>query len=93
MLTMPENTPTTAETGSDAAEAAPEPMSRAQRQRLFASARNLGMTDAERVDFAEVILRRDVTTWKDLTFAEAGRLIDAFEGYEKITWLLLSRDA
>jgi hypothetical protein len=86
---MPETPPT-----PDPVDPAPvEPMSRAQQQRLFASARNLGMTDAERIDFAEVILRRDVTTWKDLTFVEAGRLIDAFEGYEKITWLLLSRDS
>lgn len=89
----PDSPTTPAEATATAEQATPEPMSRAQQQRLFASARNLGMTDAERIDFAEVILRRDVTTWKDLTFAEAGRIIDAFEGYEKITWLLLSRDS
>jgi hypothetical protein len=70
----------------------PEAMSRAQQRRLFASARNLGMTDQERLDFAEVILRKDIESWKDFTASEAGRLIDAFEGYEKITWMLLSRE-
>lgn len=73
-------------------ESHPEPMSRAQQRRLFASARSLGMTDQERIDLAEVILRRDVESWKDFTTQEAGRLIDAFEGFEKITWMLLSRD-
>ena len=67
------------------------PMSKRQHRRLFAHASNLGLTDDERKEIAEMILRRDVETWKKLTFAEANRLIDAFEGFEKISWLLVNK--
>lgn len=67
------------------------PMSKRQQRRLFAHASTLGLTDDERREVAEMILRRDVETWKELTFGEANRLIDAFEGFEKISWLLVNK--
>lgn len=89
----PSRTKSASDSNGGAEAEPPQPMSRQQQRRLFASARSLGLTDAERLDLSEVILRRDVPTWKDLTEHDAGRLIDAFDGYEKITWLLLSRDS
>lgn len=41
----------------------------------------------DRIDLAEVILRRDVTTWSSLTVGEARRLIDAMEGFAYIAHL------
>ena len=69
------------------------PMTSRQQRRLFAHASNLGLMDDERREVAEMILRRDVESWKELTFSEANRLIDAFEGFEKISWLLVNKSS
>ena len=66
------------------------PMTDKQRAYLFALARQFGFTDEERHDLAEVVLRRDIESWKDLTQHEAGRLIDSFEGFGKVSHILLT---
>lgn len=67
------------------------PMTSAQRGLLFSLRTRLGFSDEDRWEIATVVLRRDVTTWSDLTQYEAGRLIDTLEGFEKVSHLLLRR--
>jgi hypothetical protein len=38
------------------------------------------MTRDERIGFSEMILHRDVESWKDLTLDEWNRILDALEG-------------
>lgn len=45
----------------------------------------LRMGREDRLHLAEVILWRDVKSWKDLSDGEVGRLLDAFEGYALIS--------
>jgi len=50
-------------------------------------AKQLGMTREDRVQFAEVLLWKDVGSWKDLVDEDIQRLLDAFEGYALISYL------
>lgn len=50
-----------------------------------------GLTRQDRLDLAEMILRRDVASWKDLGEPELVRVLDALEGYGLVTHLLSSR--
>ncbi len=50
-----------------------------------------GMSRDERIDLAEIILRRDISSWADLTEPQVERLLDAFEGHTLIRHLLDSR--
>lgn len=50
-----------------------------------------GMSRDERISLAEIILRRDVTSWTELDEAQITRLLDAFEGHALIQHLLDSR--
>lgn len=63
----------------------------ARRRKLFGYADTFGMTRQERIDLAEMILRRDVTSWKDLNSEQVNRLLDAFEGAALIMHLLQTR--
>ncbi len=67
------------------------PITSRQKRRLFAQASNLGFSSQDRKDLAEMILKKDIASWKDLTFGDANRLIDSFEGFEKISWLLTNQ--
>lgn len=51
----------------------------------------IGLTDDERIDLAQVILRRDITSYTQLDEVQIARLLDAAEGYEKISALLRLR--
>lgn len=59
-----------------------------RRRKLFAVARGLGLRDDERIELAQYLLRRDITSWKDLTEEQVCRLLDACEGYELVSTLL-----
>lgn len=50
----------------------------------------VGLTREDRIGLAEMILRRDVDSWKTLTEPELDRLLDAFEGFALITHALTS---
>ncbi len=65
----------------------------ARRRKLFLCAHGCGLTRQERIDLAEYLLRRDVSSWKSLTEAEVGRLLDAFEGHALIAFLLSEKAA
>jgi len=62
-----------------------------QRRRLFAEATKLDFTRQDRLDLASVILGYEVTTWSRLTDMEADRLIDCFDGFDKIVFILSSK--
>lgn len=63
----------------------------ARRKKLFAVAGELGLTTDERIELARAVLWRDIDSWADLSDEQVDRLLDCFEGYEKITWLLDNR--
>lgn len=50
-----------------------------------------GLDRQDRLELAEMILRRDVTSWKDLTEPELIRILDALEGFGLVTHLRTSR--
>lgn len=50
--------------------------------------REIGLTDEERYELATILLRRDITSYSQLTDEQVNRLLDAAEGYEKIKHLL-----
>lgn len=62
-----------------------------RRRKLFGYAATFGMSRQERIDLAEMMLRRDVTSWKDLNGEQVNRLLDAFEGAALIMHLLATR--
>jgi hypothetical protein len=49
------------------------------------------MTRDERIELAQYLLRRDITSWKQLTDAQVGRLLDALEGAQLILQLISMR--
>jgi len=66
-------------------------MTENQRRRLFAEATKLDFSRQDRLDLASVILGYDVRSWSRLTDLEADRLIDCFNGFDKIVFILSSR--
>lgn len=50
-------------------------------------ARRFGLTRDDRLALSEMMLWRDVDSWKTLTEDELTRMLDAFEGYSLITFL------
>lgn len=62
-----------------------------RRRKAFKIAKDIGLTDDERHELAQYILRRDITTWAGLEAAQLDRLLDAMEGYELITTLMQLR--
>jgi vacuolar-type H+-ATPase subunit C/Vma6 len=62
-----------------------------RRKKLMMKAREWGLTDEERMEFASQLLRRDITTWSTLDDAQVSRLLDAVEGFELMTELARQR--
>lgn len=58
-------------------------------RKAHAAADEFGLTREDRLDLAEYLLRRDVRSWKDLTEAQLGRLLDAFDGCGYINTLIV----
>ncbi len=63
----------------------------ARLKKLFQLCDEVGLERRDRIELAQVILRRDVTSFKQLTEEQVCRLLDAVEGYEKILWLLATQ--
>lgn len=67
----------------------------ARRRKLMMLAKEIFGDDerarSERLELAEYLLRRDVTTWSTLTDDERRRLLDACEGFQYIDVLLALR--
>jgi hypothetical protein len=60
-------------------------------RKLYCTAKEIGLTDDERMDLATLVLRRDVTSWKQLDEAQVLRMLDAIEGYSLISELMRQR--
>ena len=58
----------------------------ARRRKLFVVADQLHLSREERIDLASMILRRHVSTWKELSDGQVVRLLDAMEGYALISF-------
>jgi hypothetical protein len=63
-----------------------------QHKALFALADEVGLTRQERLEVSEMLLGRDITTWKYLSGHEAYRLIDAMNGYAYINHLMSEKN-
>lgn len=62
----------------------------AKRRKLYGSAKEIGLTRSDRIDLAQYLLRRDITSWTQLTAAQVDRLLDALEGFVLVGYLLAS---
>jgi hypothetical protein len=62
------------------------------RDKALAYSNGLGLTREERLGFSSMILRDrpPLATWKHLTEADLQRLLDAFEGHEKLNFLIVN---
>lgn len=67
-----------------------EPQS-AKRRKAYASAKELTMTREERHAFATYLLRRDITSWRQLSETQIERILDALEGIELFLELMRQR--
>lgn len=63
----------------------------ARRAKLFQLADEVGFDRPERIALAEVMLRRDFVSWSQLDASQVDRLLDAFEGHEKIERIIADR--
>lgn len=59
-----------------------------QMKKLMLLSKEIGLLDHERIELSQIILRRDITSWRQLDDEQVRRMLDALEGYEKITALL-----
>ncbi len=59
----------------------------AKRRKAMLYASNYGLNREDRLSLSEMILRRDVDSWKSLTEPELIRVLDALEGFGLITHL------
>ncbi len=50
-----------------------------------------GMTRDERISLSEIVLRRDITSWTQLSEAQLGRMLDVFEGHALVAHMLSER--
>ena len=67
----------------------PDPGSPENRRiKMMALARHIGLTRDERMELARYALRRDISSWKDLTDEQVNRMLDQLEGFELISYLL-----
>lgn len=58
---------------------------------LMAQASDLKLTREERIEFAQYFLRRDITSWKNLSDEQVLRLLDGFNGHHLLNELLHQR--
>jgi hypothetical protein len=60
-------------------------------RRLWGLASSIGLTRDERIDFAEMVLKRDVGSWTTLNVDEMRKLGDYLHGFELVFALLRLR--
>lgn len=62
-----------------------------RRRKMFLLAGEIGLTHDNLLDLATIMLRRDIISLTHLDDAQVSRMLDALEGYEKISFLLDAR--
>lgn len=62
-----------------------------RRRKLFLLADEVGLSRDDRIELAQYLLRRDITSWKQLDEAQVCRLLDALEGHQLISELAAQR--
>lgn len=62
-----------------------------KRIQAYALATECGLTRQDRIDLAEMLLKRDCVSWKSLSENEIGRLVDAMQGFAYVHFLLTQR--
>lgn len=63
----------------------------AKRKQAFAMAAQLNYTREERLELAEMLLKRDCVSWESLSEPEISRLVDAMEGFALIHYQITQR--
>ncbi len=63
----------------------------ARQRKLFLLAKEIGLRREERIDLAQIVLRRDIVSWKELDDAQVCRMLDALEGYQYVVELFRQR--
>lgn len=62
-----------------------------RRRKLFLLAAEIGLSRGERIELSQYILRRDITSWKQLDETQVCRMLDALEGHQLIVELVRQR--
>jgi len=62
-----------------------------RRRKLFHLADEIGLTRDERIELAQFLLRRDITSWSQLDAEQVDRMLDCAEGFLLVTFLLTQR--
>ena len=62
-------------------------------RRLWALAHQIGLADDERHELTDIVLRKDDTSWRNLTAIECRNLSFALDGYLRVRELLQLRIA
>jgi hypothetical protein len=70
---------------------APRDISAARRRKIHVLAKELGMSDDDRIEFARALLWRDITSWSQLNDDQVYRLLDALEGARLVIELYRQR--
>lgn len=63
----------------------------ARRRKCHVLVKEIGLTREERIELAQFLLRRDITSWTQLDDEQNTRLLDALEGWQLIDALLAMR--
>lgn len=69
----------------------PDGMTGAKLRKLFSYAKAFGLTREDRLGLAEVLLRRDISSWSDLDDTQINRMLDALEGATLVMALMAQR--
>lgn len=62
-----------------------------QRRKLHVLADEIGLVRDERIEIAQYLLRRDITSWSQLDEAQVARMLDALEGFGLVVEQLAQR--
>lgn len=62
-----------------------------EERKLHLIAGEIGLSREDRIDLAQYLLRRSITSWKQLDHEQVMRLLDAIEGHQLVSELLRQR--
>lgn len=63
-----------------------------RRRKAYALATDIGLTRDERIALAQIVIfNEEITSWRQLSDGQMGRLLDALEGYVYVNHMLVDR--